>query len=248
MINLEELKLYLSIARHNSSYIDGIQLYDQFLIYMAQIKKFTFDIKSRVYNDHVKVKLPSNQDIERSFIRRIYPKVVSHVNPHPRPSSCDGECHIYSIPYDFECFIDLNNSFQGGMFHNARQLKISDVIPFENNFFKLISQDFPFLEFLHVFNRYPQKDKQNLSTLIRFPYLKSLYIHSAHVDYVELFLLKKNMYLPCLINLSINYESLTTITNNFTNDATLFNFSTLKSIDCEKCILTVNFRQYAPSL
>ena len=46
MINLEELKLYLLVIRFDSTYIDGIQLYDQFLIYMTQLKKFTFNIKT----------------------------------------------------------------------------------------------------------------------------------------------------------------------------------------------------------
>lgn len=246
MINLEELKLYLSVARHNSSYIDSNQLYDQFLIYMTQLKKFTFYIKSQIYNDHVTLKLPSNEDIKHSFIRRIYQEVASYTRAYS--NLCDGKCHIYSLPYDFEYFFDLDNSFPGGMFHKVRQLKMSDVIPFEYNLFKLISQDFPFLEILYVFNRYPQKDKQNSSILITFPYLKFLDLDSAHVDYVELFLLKQNMYLPRLINLFINYESLVTITNNFTDDATLFNFNTLKSIQCKECTLPDNFCQYAPFL
>ncbi|CAF3806107.1 unnamed protein product [Rotaria sordida] len=79
MINLEELKLYLLVGRFNSSYIDGIQLYDQFLIYMTQIKKFTFNIKSMVYNSDVSVKLPSNEDIQRSFTGRGYQKVASYL-------------------------------------------------------------------------------------------------------------------------------------------------------------------------
>ncbi|CAF3822536.1 unnamed protein product [Rotaria sp. Silwood1] len=33
MINLEELKLYLLVERFDSTYFDGIQLYDQFLVY-----------------------------------------------------------------------------------------------------------------------------------------------------------------------------------------------------------------------
>lgn len=246
MINLEELKLYLLVGRQNSSYIDGIQLYDQFLICMTQLKKFTFNIKSRIYNNHVTVELPSNEDIQYSFNRRIYSKVVSYVNPEP--SSGDGECHIYSIPYDFEYFVDLKNSFQGGIFHKVRQLKMRDKIPFEHNLFKLISKDFPYLEILYVSNRYPQKDKQNSSILITFPYLKSLNIQMTHVDYAELFLMKKNMYLPRLIKLFISYESLTTITKNFTNDATFFNFSELRSIVCDECTLSENFRQYAPLL
>ncbi len=48
MINLEALELYLSVERFDSTYIDGIQLYDQFLICMTQLNKFTFNIKTMV--------------------------------------------------------------------------------------------------------------------------------------------------------------------------------------------------------
>ncbi|CAF3164706.1 unnamed protein product [Rotaria sp. Silwood2] len=229
MINLEELKLYLLVGRFNSSYIDGIQLYDQFLMYMTQLNKFTFNIKSKVYNTDVRVELPSNEDIQRSFIGRGYQKVASYVNN----DSCDGEFHIYSVG----C----------GMFLKVRKLKMSDRIPFEHKLFKLISQDFPFLEFLYVFNNNPQEDKEYSSTLITFPYLTFLDLEWTHVDYTELFLVAKNMHLPRLVNLSINYKSLTTITNNFTNDATLFNFDKLTSVVCQ-FVSRENFRKYFPLL
>jgi hypothetical protein len=47
------------------------------------------------------------------------------------------------------------------MFHKVRQLKMIDEIPFEHKLFKLISQDFPFLEFLYTSNDRSQKDKQH---------------------------------------------------------------------------------------
>ena len=93
MINLEELKLYLSVVWLDSSYIDGIQLYDQFLIYMTQLKKFTFNIKTEVSNWNVLVELPTNEDIQRSFIGRGYQQVASYVYSQSDP--CDGVCHIY---------------------------------------------------------------------------------------------------------------------------------------------------------
>ncbi|CAF4244667.1 unnamed protein product, partial [Rotaria sordida] len=96
MINLEELKLYLLVGRFNSTYIDGIQLYNQFLIYMTQLKKFTFNIETDVYYTNVKIELPSNEDIQRSFIGRGYQKVASYVNTDL--CSRHGECHIYSLP------------------------------------------------------------------------------------------------------------------------------------------------------
>ncbi|CAF3886170.1 unnamed protein product, partial [Rotaria sp. Silwood1] len=197
MINLEELKLYLLVGRLNSTYIDGIQLYDQFLIYMTQLKKFTFNIKSEVYDMNVEVELQSNEDIQRSFIGRGYQKVASYVNTNV--CSRYSECHIYSLPYDFEFYVYPQNSFQRGMFHKVRKLKMSDGIPFEHKLFKFIAQEFPFFKFLYICNDNRQDDKQDSSTLITFPYLTFLDLEKAHVDYAELFLLEKNMHLPCLV-------------------------------------------------
>ncbi|CAF4135515.1 unnamed protein product [Rotaria sordida] len=187
MINLEEFKLYLYVGRFDSTYIDGIQLYDQFLIYMTQLKKFTFNINTVVDNMNVKVKLPSNEDIQRSFIGRGYQKVASYVNIDS--SLWDSECHIYSLPYDFEFYVYPDNPFHRGIFHKVRKLKMSDGNPFEHKLFKIISQDFPFLEFLYIFNDDPVEDKQYSSTLITFPYLTFLDLNGTHVDYAELFLL-----------------------------------------------------------
>ncbi|CAF1352189.1 unnamed protein product [Adineta steineri] len=247
MINLEELKLYLLVRRFDSTYIDGYQLYDQFLIYMTQLKKFTFYMKTEVSFETVRFELPTNEDIQRSFIGRRYPQVTSYTCT--QSVSFDGVCHIYSLPYDFEYFVDLNNSFQGGIFKKVRLLKMYDTISFEHNFFELISPDFPFLEFLYINNNYPRKDNQHSSTLIKFPYLTYLALYYTHVDYVKLFLFKQNMYLPHLLNLSIKYKSLITITKNFTNDPKYFNFDQLKSLRLDKSFVRPqNFHQYFPLL
>ncbi|CAF3395338.1 unnamed protein product [Rotaria socialis] len=215
---------------------------------MTQLKKFTFSITIKVCNKNINVELPSNYDIQRSFIGRVYHEVASYVNT--KSLLYDGECHIYSLPYAFEYFTNLNNSFPGGMFHKVRQLTMDDIIAFEHKLFKIISQDFPFLELLYVSNSCPLKDKQySSSTLITFPYLTFLDLTWTHVDYAELFLLKKNIDLPRLLNLSVEYKSLTTITSNFTDDATYFNFDKLKNLDaCEPFDRPENFHQYFPLL
>ena len=142
MINLEELRLYLRIWRKDSTYVDGIELYDQFLIHITQLKKFTFFIKTVVWNKDNNVELPSNEDIQRSFLGRNYPPVSSYLNPHLY--SMDGECEIYSLPYDFQWYEELENSFQGGMFDKVRQLNMADKVPFE---YKLFLTIFLFLNF-----------------------------------------------------------------------------------------------------
>jgi hypothetical protein len=246
MINLEELKLYLSVDRSDSNYIDGIQLYDQFLVYMTQLKNFTFNIKTEISFRDIKFELQSNEDIQRSFIGKGYPLVASYVNSNP--FSRDGACYIYSLPYDFEYF-KVDNTFQGGAFHKVRQLTMMERIPFEERLFQLISQDFPFLEILYVCNNWPQKGNQHSLTLITFPHLKFLDVKDAHSYYIVRFLFKKSMHLPRLSSLSIEYEPLLLITNYFTYDPIYFNFDKLKSLNVDQSFVRPkNFHQYFPLL
>ncbi|CAF1120106.1 unnamed protein product [Rotaria sordida] len=81
MINLEELKLYLSILRINSTYVNGVQLYDDILIYMPRLKKFYFCIEASVYNKDIRIDLPSNEDIQNSFMQRGYGPIGSYIQP-----------------------------------------------------------------------------------------------------------------------------------------------------------------------
>ena len=223
---LEELNLSLSVLRINSTYLDGIQLYDHFLIYMRQLNRFTFSIKTVVVSSDARDDFPSNEDVQNSFIRRGYEQVALYV--HNNPMEIKRKCHIYSLPFDFNCFIYLDNSFQGGIFHNVRYLKMFDGHPFECKLIKLISEEFPFLQILYLSNERLQKDKKDSATLITFPYLKYLDLKDAHDDYAEQFLLGKNTYLPRLSDLTIQHRSLTTITKNFTAHVKQFNFRTLK--------------------
>ena len=246
MINLEELKLYLLIQIIDLNYIDGIQLYDQLLFHMTKLNKLMFSIQTFVYICQTEINLSSNEDIQRSFIGRGYQQIGSYVNIHS--NMIKAKCHIYSLPYGFEYLPDVSNSFPGGMFHTVRCLTMIDDYSFEYQFFQLISQDLPFLEFLHIRNNKPQKDKQYSPTkLITFSHLKLLNLKLAHVDYAEQFLLEKISHLPRLLNLCIKYESLTMITKNFTIDATCFNFSKLKDLNLDGSFLhSENFHQYFP--
>lgn len=48
IINLENLILYLSIIRNSKNNINGNELYNDILIYMPQLNKFTFNIRTNV--------------------------------------------------------------------------------------------------------------------------------------------------------------------------------------------------------
>ena len=253
MVNLEELNLCLSVTRLESTYIDGNDLYEQFLIRMKKLKKFTFNICSHALSyGHLQTELQSIEDIQRSFIGKGYPEVISHVY------KCLGNysfikssmCHIYSLPFQFEYFFELNNYFQGGQFRTVRYLRMEDDICFGHDFFQIISQDFPFVEYLYLSNREAQKNKQHSSILLTFPYLTHLDVYYGHIDYAELFLLKTNSYLPRLSCLCIELTSLMEITNGFTNDVKDFNFNSLTNLDVQDEIFihSRNFHEYFPLL
>ncbi|CAF2941813.1 unnamed protein product [Rotaria sp. Silwood2] len=260
MINLEELILDLSIIRSNKNYIDGIQLYDDILIDMPRLNKFTFNIYTNVDKKNVGIVFSSNEDIQRSFRRKEYGSVASHIEIFTRenqrkchnyssPYEFKSRCHIYSLPYQFRTYHFLNNSFEGGIFVNVQFLVMTDFCPFEHNFFKVISQSFPLFKKMDIMNKELRKDKQKSLSLIKFSYLIYLDLQGAHADYAEQFLVDKYCHLPCLLNLNIDYESLVLVTNNFTNDATRLTCSKLTSLRInEPFVPPKNFYQYFPLL
>lgn len=243
MINLEQLALFIYVLRFDSLYIDGLELYEAFLIYMTQLKKFIFYINTFVLQSKPGTELQSNEDIQRSFIGRNYNEVVSDIKI--MAANIRSRCHIYTLPFEFDRFIYLDNAYQSGQFHQVRLLKMSDSSPFESNLFQLISQDFPVLQSLFISNKFPQSLKQDSATIITFPYLKQLNVYRAHDDYAAQFLLKRRTFLPCLVDLCVRYESLTTMTNNFTTDREQYNFSQLKTLDVGQAFVhSENVYQY----
>jgi len=245
MLNLEELILLIAIVRTKLPYIDGTHLYNDFLVQMSRLNKFTFSINTLVYDKDVKIDLPSNDDIQNSFIKIGY----QHLDSYANVMKIGGRCHAYSLPYQFDTFLHLTNSFRRGNFDKVRWLVMNDTHSFEHEFFKTISQDFPFLQRLTVNNFEPQKNKQHSSTSIIFSQVYDLTIVSVHIDYVEEFLLETNIRLPRLTLLGIKYESLAMVTNNFTNDAARFNCSQLRHITIlEPFVRPENFHSYFPSL
>ncbi|CAF3492767.1 unnamed protein product [Rotaria socialis] len=260
MINLENLILYLSRIRNNKNYIDGNELYNDILIYMPQLNKFTFNIRTNVDKKNDGIVFSSNEDIQHSFRRKEYGLVGSYVETfttsseykcysNSMPYHFKSRSHIYSLPYQFKNFDLLSNSFEGGMFGNVQSLIMTDIYPFEHNFFNIISQSFPLLKELHIINEKPQKNKQQTMPLIVFSHLIDLNLFCAHADCAEQFLVNKHCYLPCLLNINICYEPLTLVTNNFTNDATRLTCSKLTSVCIkEPFVSPETFSKYFPLL
>jgi hypothetical protein len=258
MINLEELILFLSIIRVDSTLIYGIELNNQVFSHMSHLNKFVFSINAGVLFKDKEIHVPSNEDIQHRFIGGQYGQIGSYVHFEPRTpiaglsikqAKAVVKCHTYSLPYPFEYFLHLNNSFQRGMFVKVRCLTMTDTYPFEYQFFQIISHDFPFLKELNLYNPEPQKEKQHHSTLIHFPHLHLLNLVEAHADYAEQFLINTNTHSPCLLHLCIKYQSLAMITHNFSNDATRLYCAKLKRLHIDKPFVRPEvFDEYFPLL
>ena len=248
MINLEELKLNLSILRSDSAYIDGHELDDEILAYMPYLSKFAFSIITYLFHNDVEMSLPSNGDIQQSFIDWKFGEVVSYLEIISDEDDYSRH-HIYSMPYEFDLFKYVSNHFQGDIFSNVRRLMMADSQPFEYHFFKVIAEHFPFLTGLYVENVQSQSEQQQLTTLIEFPHLVDLNIVQCHEDYAQQFLDYNRCYLPSLLNLDITYQSLATATKYFTNDATRVTCGKMRSLHIkEPFVRTENFDEYFPLL
>ena len=143
MINLEELILYLLVIRVDSTYIDGIELYD----HIPRLNQFSFSITTSIIRENIpELDFSSNEYIESTFIGRGYGQVRSYVYSNPMKEF--SRCDIYSLPYEFERFLNLNNSFpfEDQIFDKVQRLTMTDGRPFQHEFFQVTSNSFPFLK------------------------------------------------------------------------------------------------------
>ena len=138
-------------------------------------------------------------------------------------------CHVYSLPYYFDEFLFVTIRFTGGMLDKVRRLVMSDIRSFVNRFFQIISQSFPPLESLLIINEKAKQNEEHSPTLITFPHLLRLDLKGAHIDYARQFLSDENTSLSRLIHLEIGYETLSIVTEDFTNEATQHTCAQIKS-------------------
>ncbi|CAF0862540.1 unnamed protein product [Adineta ricciae] len=215
MSNLEELSLFLTVLRFDSTFIDGKQLYNDFLSAMTRLQKFSFNIHTQLDNKETEIHLPSSNDLRESFFEIGYENVdafgdINFVNNR-------ADSHIFSLPYEFKQFYFMTSVFPGGKFDQVQMLAMFDRRPFEHRLFKIIARDLPFLRLLVVANREGQQIEDHSDECVTFSHLCKLTLGYSHSDYAKEFLCNENVALPRLTNLAITYQTLETVTNSFTH-------------------------------
>ena len=233
MPHLTELTLYLRVCDRNT-FIDGIELYKNFLMYMPRLQSFTFYIATVNTLDGIDRYL-SDEDIQRTFTDVGLYQVACFINYF---RTFKAICHTFSIPFIFTRLEKIANRFPTMIFSTVTYLKAYDVIPFQHEFFQRIARAFPSLKEFCIMNYMPQtRSDLSADSVVEYPHLISLDVKCVHTDYIEQFLLKTKASLPCLIELKVNYDQLRSVTRDFTNENTRRNCSKIKRLIIEETVV-----------
>ena len=228
MINLEKLALYF-VTDRRGTFIQGSNLKTSITNSMPRLNQFIFNIRSIVSFSDL-LYFPSNEDIHRTFTTSKNGEIISCVDYFSKERY--GQCHIYSCPYTLTHYDNITNHFPGGLFQNVQVAQLFDEHPFEHQFFIRISQSFPFLKCItiHNFEGQQSKDQNHQTSIIEYSHLNTIHLLWVHDDYLEEFLLDTNIYLPNDIALTINYDQLKRVTQDFTRSETRKNCSKIKKL------------------
>ncbi|CAF2171608.1 unnamed protein product [Rotaria magnacalcarata] len=206
---IEYLTLLLAVGVESflpRRFIDGYDLQRDIISHMPHLRQFYIHIRSIV----VSVPHTDTDTIRQSFSHQEQSVdcVLDYFN-----NDC-GQCQIFSLPFIGTRLDFISNRFplfdeNKNTFSNVTTILLfDDVKPFKHNFFVLVSRALPHFKSLEVFNRLEQQEKTT-TNLIKFPHLTTLILYDKHINYAEQFLCRTH--LPCLVELLIHYEPLSTI-------------------------------------
>ncbi|CAF4677623.1 unnamed protein product [Rotaria sp. Silwood1] len=136
MLNLEELALYFFTS--TEIFIDGNNLKKNIIDHLPRLNKFLFNICSTIYLRDQATYLPSNEEIQQTFINFMNNKIITCVDYFPKQYS--GQCRIYSYPYTMNYYRKITNNCPGGLFKYVCEVSLFDESPFKHEFFLRIAQ------------------------------------------------------------------------------------------------------------
>lgn len=235
MSNLEKLTLYLLI-KDRDQFIDDAHLENEIIAYMPRLHSFNIYIATEYYTvDSFPCLSTRNNQLTIENIRQ--QQIAKIINT---TSYSTRVCHIFSLPFLFDRIEDIGNLFPDVIFNNVTYLLVQDLFPFNHQFFIRISKSFPLLKHFRIVNFKCQSSRNTNSHLsdnaqsyerINYPYLTKLNLMCATTDYVEQFLNETKAYVPCLIELSICYNDLRIVTEDFTREQTRRNCACIKKLN-----------------
>jgi hypothetical protein len=224
MLYLEKLTLYLCVA-NQGIFMDPINLINEFSICMPRLDSFKFYLSTENDRNDL-VRYMSNNDIKQNYVNRGYQEVSNIISSTVGPATY----HIFTLPFEFVKLFYIGNIFPNIVFNYVIELNVDDSVPFEHEFFLRIAKAFPLLKTFCIINISTQshnakKSSDNIQSyqIAEFPHLTSLDIARTDITYAEQFLSETKTHLPCLDELSVEYE-------DFTRDATRRNCANVKQL------------------
>jgi hypothetical protein len=239
MSHLEELTLYIHICG-GSTFIAGTDLDNEILIHMPQLHTFTFYIVSENVIADPTVHVYAH-DIQKTFTNIKHQQVACMVDYFVPMIIM---CRVFSLPFKFHLLEDITNNIPNIVFNSVTDLKLRDKDPFKHEFFVRLTQAFPFLQSLSIWNIRPpflRFDEFHLAdkdwcSIVEYPHLISLDIKETNAYYVENFLNETKTHLPRLTKLKVDYDDLKMVTKNFTRYETQRNCARVKQLNGPRLI------------
>ena len=216
MSYLEKLTLFLRIKNRDRC-IDGTDFQNDILNHMPRLHLFTFYICT------CDVTVDSFHHLSTKYIQQTFAniglcQVASVINTD------QAVCSIFSLPFMFDRIEDIGNIFPNIVFSYVTYLLAQDDVPFQHEFFIRVARAFPLLKNFRIINHKPQSaynrntylsDNTQSYAIAEYPHLTSLDLRHSDIDYVEQFLNEAKTYVPYLTELTIVYNNLRIVTNNF---------------------------------
>ncbi|CAF4918167.1 unnamed protein product, partial [Rotaria sp. Silwood1] len=206
IFNLEELDLDL-VVWSEKRFIDGYDLKSNIINHLLRLNKFLFNIRSCLSLNE-QISLSSNKGCQLSFKDFKHNKVISCIDYFSAQQQ--GQCHVYSYPYQATYYESITNNFSCGLFKSVCEVSLYDERPFEHEFFMKIAKSFPFMQKLTLYNNKfdeQSKDDNRHLSIIEYPYLTHLDLNDAHDEYAEQFLLDIKTSFRTMLKLSTPWRT-----------------------------------------
>ena len=231
MLYLEKLTLYLRVDCQNT-FTDPISLLNQFSMHMLQLRSFKFYL-STDNNRNDLVRYLSNNDLKQNSMDTRYQEMLNMASFTVNTAVY----HIFTVPFEFARLMFIGNVFPNIIFNNVIELWIRDELPFKHEFFLRIAQAFPLLKSFYICycsslscNTKKSSDNAQSHRIVEYPHLISLDISGINIDCVEQFLNETKTFLPRLAGLTVGYEELRIVTEDFTREATRRNCANITQL------------------
>lgn len=249
MIDLEKLTLYLRVDCQRA-FIDPKSLIDAFSMCSPRLQSFNFYLSTQ----HKKNDLSHysfNYRTQPILINGRCQEVLHMISPWPR-----GEVyHMFTLPFEFDKLFSISRTFPNILFRHVAELWVCKVLSLGHEFLLRIAQSFPLLTRLFVDDMFSSLDAMRMSDnslsdkVAEYPHLTSLDIFRTSTITVEQFLNEKTTCMPRLANLSVQYEHLRIVTQDFTREETRRNCANVtRLVTYAVMVGSKDYYNYFPSL